>query len=214
MVFLLTLGKISAVLALVLLNGFFVAAEFAIVKVRSTQIEPLVKRGLKSARTAQHVISHLDTYLSASQLGITMTSLGLGWIGEPAVADLLEPLFTLVGISQPAVVAAISFALAFATITYLHIVVGEQAPKWLAIQRAEQTTLIVAPPLHFFFVSSRIRVRSSPVFPLRTLTIAIEPRYNRSHQDSKDTVKDDLFDHHRLWHWLDCVINHISRYYR
>jgi CBS domain containing-hemolysin-like protein len=84
-----------------------------------------------------------------------MTSLGLGWIGEPAVADLLEPLFALVGISQPAVVSAISFALAFATITYLHIVVGELAPKSLAIQRAERTALVVAPPLHFFFIVFR-----------------------------------------------------------
>ena len=120
-----------------------------------TQIEPLVKSGLKRARIAYHVISHLDTYLSASQLGITMTSLGLGWIGEPAVAQILEPLFTFAGVSQPAVVTAISFGIAFVTITYLHIVIGEQAPKWLAIQRAQRTTLMVAPPLHLFFVVFR-----------------------------------------------------------
>jgi CBS domain containing-hemolysin-like protein len=152
---LLSIGKIVAVFGIIFLNGFFVAAEFAIVKVRATQIEPLVKSGMKRARIAQHVISHLDTYLSASQLGITMTSLALGWIGEPAVAHMLEPILTLVGITQQAVVQTISFGVGFAIITFLHIVLGEQAPKWLAIQRAQRTALVISGPLHMFYVVFR-----------------------------------------------------------
>ena len=152
---LLFLGKIAAVFGLVFLNGFFVAAEFAIVKVRATQIEPLVKTGSKRARVAENVIGHLDTYLSATQLGITLASLGLGWIGEPFVGHLLEPLFIWVGITQPAIVTSVSFAVAFLLITFLHIVFGELAPKSLAIQRPQGTTLAVASPLHLFFVVFR-----------------------------------------------------------
>jgi CBS domain containing-hemolysin-like protein len=144
--------KIGAVLALVLLNGFFVAAEFAIVKVRSTQIEPLIRSGLKRAKLAHQVVSHLDAYLSATQLGITLTSLGLGWIGEPFVAHLIEPAFAAAGIGSPAVVKAVSFGVAFAIITFLHIVLGELAPKSLAIQKAQKVTLGIAAPLHLFFV--------------------------------------------------------------
>lgn len=144
--------KIAAVFALVFLNGFFVAAEFAIVKVRATQIEPLMKSGLRRAKLAHQVITHLDAYLSATQLGITLTSLGLGWIGEPFVAHLLEPFFSSAGISNPALVATISFSVAFAFITFLHIVLGELAPKSLAIQKALKVTLGIAAPLHLFFV--------------------------------------------------------------
>ena len=147
--------KIAAVILLVLLNGFFVAAEFAIVKVRSTQIDSLVKSGMRAARIAQHVVANLDKYLSASQLGITMTSLGLGWLGEPVVAHILEPFLILFGIADPTLVATIAFAVGFTLITFLHIVIGEQAPKWLAIQRAQRTTLFVAGPLHLFLVVFR-----------------------------------------------------------
>jgi CBS domain containing-hemolysin-like protein len=149
---LLIIAKIAAVFALVFLNGFFVAAEFAIVKVRSTQIESLVRGGSKRARVAQSIVTHLDAYLSATQLGITLASLGLGWIGEPFVGHLLEPVFLWLGITQPAVVTTISFGVAFSIITFLHIVLGELAPKSLAIQRAQKTTLAVASPLHAFFV--------------------------------------------------------------
>ncbi len=150
-----TLLNITGIVAIVLLNGFFVAAEFAIVKVRSTQIESLVARGSKRAKLAQHVITHLDTYLSACQLGITMTSLAVGWLGEPFVATLLMPVFLIAGISGEALVHTVSFAVAFSIITFLHIVLGEQAPKWLAIQNARRTALSVARPLHLFFVVFR-----------------------------------------------------------
>ncbi|MER3523737.1 MAG: hypothetical protein C4326_06620 [Ignavibacteria bacterium] len=144
--------KLAAVFGLVLLNGFFVAAEFAIVKVRTTQIEPLLRKGQKRARIAHEVITHLDAYLSATQLGITLTSLGLGWLGEPFVADLLEPIFAFVGIVNPTALTTVSFAVAFGFITFLHIVLGELAPKSLAIQRAQSVTLRAAGPLHLFFV--------------------------------------------------------------
>ncbi|MGA9117053.1 MAG: hemolysin family protein [Bacteroidota bacterium] len=153
------LGRIAAVFAIVFLNAFFVAAEFAIVKVRGTQIEPLARSGHRRAAVARHVIQNLDTYLSASQLGITMTSLGLGWVGEPAVAHMLEPVFRWAGMSDPALLATVSFAVGFTIITYLHIVLGEQAPKWLAIQRAQQATLAVAYPLHIFFLVFRPFIR-------------------------------------------------------
>ena len=144
--------RLLAVLVLVLMNGFFVAAEFAIVKVRSTQLEARLQRGERRAIRAKHVTDHLDAYLSATQLGITLSSLGLGWIGEPAVATLIEPPLAGLGVGSPAVVHTIAFALAFAFITFLHIVLGELAPKSLAIQRAEGVTLWTSPPLHAFYV--------------------------------------------------------------
>lgn len=152
---LISLAKLGGVFALVFLNGFFVAAEFAIVKVRTTQIEPLARRGSKRARVAQNVISHLDAYLSATQLGITLTSLGLGWMGEPFVAHMLEPVLVSAGVTSPTAVTTLSFAIGFSFITFLHIVLGELAPKSLAIQRAQGVTLRIAAPLHWFFIVFR-----------------------------------------------------------
>jgi CBS domain containing-hemolysin-like protein len=148
---LVSLLEIAGVLLIVALNGFFVATEFAIVKVRSTQIEQLVQKGSKRAGIAYNVITHLDAYLSATQLGVTMTSLALGWVGEPYVADLLFPLFSLAGIFQPPVVYTISFAVAFSIITFVHIVLGELAPKWIAIQHPQRTALMFTPVLNLFF---------------------------------------------------------------
>ncbi len=118
------------------LNGFFVAAEFALVKIRGSQLETLAAEGNRRAVTGQHVIGHLDAYLSACQLGITLASLGLGWVGEPFLAEMLQPAFALLGIQSPAIVTSISFVIAFSVITFLHIVLGEQAPKILAIRKA------------------------------------------------------------------------------
>ena len=137
-------------LALVLLNGFFVAAEFALVKVRGTRLAELADAGSGTARKAQAMVGRLDSYLAATQLGITLASLGLGWIGEPAVAVLLEgPLHDRLGLSEDAV-DVVSFAVAFAFITLLHITVGELAPKSIAILRPDATTLVVTWPLHAF----------------------------------------------------------------
>ncbi|CAN5382327.1 hemolysin family protein [soil metagenome] len=148
----LVLGKLAAIGALVFLNGFFVAAEFALVKVRMSQLEALADEGNARAARAQTVASDLDAYLSACQLGITLASLGLGWVGEPFLAQMLQPAFALLGISSPTVITWISFLLAFSVITFLHIVLGEQAPKILAIRKALPATLIVSGPLRLFYI--------------------------------------------------------------
>ncbi len=136
---------------LVALNGFFVAAEFALVKVRPTQLETLASRGSRRAKLGRHMLKHLDAYISATQLGITMTSLGLGWVGEPAFAWILEPLIGHLPGVTPELLHSISLAFAFAAITILHIVLGELAPKALAIRMPDSTTLWTALPLHFFY---------------------------------------------------------------
>jgi CBS domain containing-hemolysin-like protein len=145
------IGKLLAIAALVFLNGFFVAAEFALVKIRMSQLEALAEEGNARAARAQTVAGNLDAYLSACQLGITLASLGLGWVGEPFLAELLQPFFALVGINSQAVITSISFLLAFSVITFLHIVLGEQAPKILAIRKALAATLLVSRPLRVFY---------------------------------------------------------------
>lgn len=144
--------RFAAVFALVLLNGFFVAAEFALVKVRVSQIDPLVVDGVKNAVKARKVVAHLDEYLSATQLGITLASLGLGWLGEPFIAAMIEPLLVRVGVTVPVVVHGISFVIGFGLITYLHIVIGELAPKSLAIRKALEVSLLVSGPLRMFYL--------------------------------------------------------------
>ena len=134
----------------VLANGFFVAAEFAIVKVRSTQITELAEQGSIRAKMAKKLIRHLDAYLSATQLGITLSSLALGWIGEPAFHHLIEPLFTRFDVSETAA-RSISATVAFIIISILHIVLGELAPKSVAIQKPVGTTLWTAHLLHAFY---------------------------------------------------------------
>ncbi|NOU19135.1 MAG: HlyC/CorC family transporter [Bacteroidales bacterium] len=139
-------------LSLVLLNAFFVAAEFAIVKVRYSQIQIKAEQGDKVAKTSQHIIKHLDTYLSATQLGITLASLGLGWIGEPIVASILTKIISLFGLTlTPETLHALALPTAFILITMLHIIFGELAPKSIAIRKPESTTLFVAYPLTLFY---------------------------------------------------------------
>lgn len=139
-------------LFLVFLNGFFVAAEFAIVKVRFTRIEILANSGSKPAVMARHMITHLDAYLSATQLGITLASLGLGWIGESVVTKIIINIMHAFGLTiDPGLAHSIALPVAFAIITVLHIVFGELAPKSLAIQRSESTTLAIAYPLNIFY---------------------------------------------------------------
>ncbi len=149
------LVNIVLVLFFVFLNGFFVAAEFAIVKVRLTQIEPLAAKGNRRARMAREVITHLDRYLSATQLGITMASLALGWVGEPLVADELLPVFQSLGIVNGHLIQWTSFAIAFSIITFLHIILGELGPKWIAIQKTSATALLVSYPLSLFLAVFR-----------------------------------------------------------
>ena len=142
---------IAGALLLVLLNGFFVNAEFAIVKVRETRIQELIRSGKKRANTVLKLIDNMDEYLSATQLGITLASLGLGWIGEPAFAKLFEPVLHPLGLDNPALTHTLAGGAAFLLITFLHIVLGELAPKSVAIQQPERSSLWTAAPLVFFY---------------------------------------------------------------
>jgi CBS domain containing-hemolysin-like protein len=146
--------NLLVILFLVFLNGFFVASEFALVKVRSTQLDAIDEAD-KRVALARRLTSHLDAYLSATQLGITLASLALGWIGEPYVASLIRPMLTHIGISAPGIVQAVSIAIGFGIITYLHIVLGEVTPKWLGIQKALAISLWISPPLHLFYTIFR-----------------------------------------------------------
>ncbi len=137
-------------LLLVLLNGFFVSAEFAIVKIRSGRIDALVEEGRKSAVIAKGLLNHLDGYLSACQLGITLCSLGLGWLGEPVVARMMSPLFEIAGFGE-SLVHIVSLFVSFLLIAVLHIVLGELAPKTIAVRKAEQVTLLSARPMRVFY---------------------------------------------------------------
>ncbi|WP_078382437.1 hemolysin family protein [Sutcliffiella halmapala] len=138
------------IVVLIGLTGFFVATEFAIVKVRSSRIDQLITEGRNGSTAAKRVVSHLDEYLSACQLGITVTALGLGWLGEPTFERILHPLFESFQINDR-VAGIISFAVAFAIVTFLHVVVGELAPKTVAIQKAEAVSLLFAKPIIVFY---------------------------------------------------------------
>ena len=140
-------------IALVLVNGFFVAAEFALVRLRQTRVKGIERRFGLRGRVLARVHAKLDAYLSACQLGITLASIGLGWIGEPAVARLVEPVLGELGVSSPKIVHGTSFLVAFFLISYLHIVIGEMAPKSMALRRAEVLALWTAPPLYAFYWS-------------------------------------------------------------
>jgi CBS domain containing-hemolysin-like protein len=141
--------KIVAVFFLVFINGFFVAAEFAFVGVRRSRIEALAAEGNKSALRLMNLLSNLNAYLSAAQLGITLASLGLGWLGEPVVAAILER--SLGNVIPPTWLHFISFFIAFAIVTTLHIVIGEQAPKLFGLQLAEKVAMGTALPMQIFY---------------------------------------------------------------
>ncbi|MFC7154152.1 hemolysin family protein [Halomarina halobia] len=149
MVDLISVGGLLLAFFLVFMNGVFVAAEFAFVKVRPTQVNALVERGKPGATLVQDALRNLDDYLAVSQLGITLSSLGLGWIGEPAVAAIIEPV--LGQVLPGGAIHLVAFALGFGFITFLHVVFGELAPKTFAIQEAERIALLVAPLMKFFY---------------------------------------------------------------
>jgi CBS domain containing-hemolysin-like protein len=143
--------KILAVVGLVLLNAFFVAAELALVRIRDTQLEPLVAKGNRRAKRARHILQHLDAYIGATQFGITLASLALGIAVEPVFHDLLGPLFTMFKIESTEVQQDIAIGVGFFVNCYLLIVAGELAPKAIAIRRTLDTALWTAAPLHFFY---------------------------------------------------------------
>jgi CBS domain containing-hemolysin-like protein len=165
------------VLLIVLLNAFFVAAEFAIVKVRDSQLQAAIEDGVSGAKFAQHVTRNLDAYLSAGQLGITLTSIALGIFGEPFVAVVVQPLMFKLGVVNETTIRWTSIGIAYAVVTYLHVVLGEQTPKVLAIRKSLATALFIARPLHLFYVVLRPAIfilNTSTNFCLRFL-FRIEP---------------------------------------
>jgi CBS domain containing-hemolysin-like protein len=174
---------------LVLLNGFFVAAEFALVTVRATRIEELVREGNRRARMARHLQSHVVSYLSATQLGVTIASLGLGWIGEPTVARLIAPLAHRFGISE-ATAHGIAFLVAFGIISFFHIVLGELTPKALAIRRPEQTALWTALPLRIFYVLAWPAAKVLDWASARILgTLGLTPTREAGHAHSAEELR-------------------------
>lgn len=182
--------KIVAVIFLVFLNGFFVATEFALVKVRQTQLEPFAAKGNRRARMALNLARHLDAYLSACQLGITLASLGLGWIGEPVFVALLQPVFNWVGVESEHVRETVAIGVGFTTITFLHIVVGEMAPKSLAIQLPLSTALWVAYPMRIFHVTMYPFIWMLNESSLRLLRwVGIEPASEGDHAYSEEELR-------------------------
>ncbi|MFA7467266.1 MAG: hemolysin family protein [Desulfotomaculaceae bacterium] len=180
--------QILLALFLILLNGLFVAAEFSFVKVRPTRLAQLVDEGNRMAKTAQCCIKNIDAYLSVCQLGITISSLGLGWLGEPVVARLLEPLLHLAGVTSPTAVHSISFVIAFSLVTFMHVVFGELVPKSLAIQRAEAVTLWLAMPMraaYFVFYPGIIVFNGTANRILRLAGIRPASEHEESHSEEE-----------------------------
>ncbi|MBI4803523.1 MAG: DUF21 domain-containing protein [Elusimicrobia bacterium] len=167
--------ELFTALVFLLMNAFFVLAEFALVKVRFTRLEELAAKGNPAAQTAKEAVQHMDGYLAAIQLGITMASLGLGWIGEPALARIMEPLWRGMGIEFfHAVSYSVSFATAFLIITAMHVILGEQVPKYMAILTPEKTILWLALPLKIFYRSTyypMLLINNSSNFILRLFRV-------------------------------------------
>lgn len=182
--------RVLAVVVLVVLNGFFVAAEFALVKVRDTQLKPLAAQGNRRAKAAGFIVERLDAFLSAAQLGITLASLALGWIGEPVFAAILEPVFAWVQLESPQARHLLAFLFGFSVLTFLHISAGEQAPKWLAIQKPLPTALNVAFPLLWFYRLSYplvIMLNWASQWMLRQ--VGMEPVKEGEHSHSEEELR-------------------------
>ncbi|MGD8520098.1 MAG: hemolysin family protein [Desulfobacterales bacterium] len=173
---------------LVLINGFFVGAEFALVKIRKSRIDEMVNERRPFASTAGWLVERLDASLSACQLGITMASLGLGWIGEPAVAHLIRPLILSIGIRSEIVIHGVAFAIAFTAITAFHLVLGEQAPKIAALRRPEPAVLLSAMPLKIFYYLTypfMAALNSSTAFLLRKAGIEGASEHEIPHSEEE-----------------------------
>ncbi len=185
-------------IGLVLVNGFFVAAEFAIVKLRLTRAEELAEEGGFAGRTLYKVRRHLDAYLSACQLGITLASLGLGWVGEPAFSRAVAPVLRWFGVASPEVVHNASVAVAFGLISFLHIVLGELAPKSVAIRKAEAVSMAAALPLFLFYwlmYPFILVLNTSANLVLRTMRMELADEGDDPH--SADELKKLLVASHR-----------------
>ncbi|WP_287031250.1 hemolysin family protein [Pseudomonas sp. UBA6310] len=184
-------GLVLFALFLVLLNGFFVAAEFAMVKLRATRVEAIAETSGWRGQILRTVHNQLDAYLSACQLGITLASLGLGWVGEPAFAHLLTPLLQYFDIDSPALVHGIAFFSAFFIISYLHIVVGELAPKSWAIRQPELLSLWTAVPLYLFYwlMYPAIYLLNASANGILRIAGQGEPGPHHEHAYSRDELK-------------------------
>jgi CBS domain containing-hemolysin-like protein len=184
-------GLVLFAFLLVLLNGFFVAAEFAMVKLRATRVDAIAEKLGWRGRILRTVHNQLDAYLSACQLGITLASLGLGWVGEPAFAHLLEPLLGYAGVGNPAVISGIAFFAAFFVISYLHIVVGELAPKSWAIRQPEKLSLWTAIPLYLFYwlMYPAIYLLNASANGILRIAGQGEPGPHHEHAYSRDELK-------------------------
>ncbi len=184
-------GLILFALFLVLLNGFFVAAEFAMVKLRATKVEAIANRHGWRGHILRTVHQQLDAYLSACQLGITLASLGLGWVGEPAFAHLLEPLLASIGIESQALVHGVAFFTAFFIISYLHIVIGELAPKSWAIRKPELLSLWTAAPLYAFYwlMYPAIYLLNASANAILRIAGQGEPGMHHDHHYSREELK-------------------------
>src|SRR2546427_8252587 len=184
---------------LVLLNAFFVAAEFAMVRVRTTRIAEIARAGDWRAKAVEAAQRRLDAFLSATQLGVTLTSLGLGWIGEPAFAHLLAPVFKTLGITSERVIENTSIPVAFALITFLHIVLGELVPKSYTIRRTEQVALWVALPIRAFqvvFTPALWLLGRTAAATLRLLGVTAETSGDLAH--SEEELRMVLAEAHRV----------------
>jgi len=180
--------RLIAVVVLVFLNGFFVAAEFALVKVRDTQLRVLIERGNRRAKVANFILQRLDSFLSATQLGITLASLGLGWIGEPVFMALLKPVFDGLHVASEEERHAVAFVVGFTVITFLHISAGEQAPKWLAIQKPLPATLWVAYPMLWFYRVSYpfvVALNRTSQWLLRQVGVESATEMERAHSEEE-----------------------------
>jgi CBS domain containing-hemolysin-like protein len=195
------------IVGLVLANGFFVAAEFALVKVRASQLRPLAKVGGWRVKMALWANAHLGAMLSASQLGVTLASLGLGWVGEPYLAHRLGPVLGRFGVTDPGMVSSVSFAIAFTVITFVHITFGELGPKAIAIQRAQKIALWLSAPLVMFYYCFYPFIwllnRSAD-----TLLgwFGLQPAGESDHQISAEELE-YVFSHARHAHPGDALIN-------
>ncbi|TMA61426.1 MAG: HlyC/CorC family transporter, partial [Deltaproteobacteria bacterium] len=186
-------------LGLILLNAFFVAAEFAMVRVRATRITELARAGDWRAKAVAAAQRRLDAFLSATQLGVTLTSLGLGWIGEPAFQHLLEPVFAALGITSERVIENTSITVAFALITFLHIVLGELVPKSYTIRRTERVALWVALPIRVFqlvFAPALWLLGRTSAGTLRLLGVTAETSGDLAH--SEEELRMLLAESHRV----------------
>jgi len=183
---------------LVLLNGFFVAAEFAMVKVRGSRLDTIGAEGDSRAKLATHMTGNLDGYLSACKLGITLASLGLGWVGGPAIANVIMPAMGFIGIRSEWFIQAVSFLLAFILITMLHIILGELAPKTLAIRKAESITRLTALPLvRFYKLMLPFIWLFNGVANLLLRKIGIEPVTEKDSAHTEDEIRILMKESHK-----------------